>query len=95
MDNVEFSIKKNETLGLIGESGCGKTTTAMSIMKFVKPPGKIIGGSIRFMGEDIVPMTDEQIRQLRGKRDFYCPTGSSKCFKPCNNSRKTDYRDDP
>jgi len=51
---------------LIGESGCGKTTTAMSIMKFVKPPGKIISGSIRFMGEDIVPMTDEQIRQLRG-----------------------------
>jgi oligopeptide/dipeptide ABC transporter ATP-binding protein len=39
----------------------------MSIMKFVKPPGKIISGSIRFMGEDIVPMTDEQIRQLRGK----------------------------
>jgi peptide/nickel transport system ATP-binding protein len=67
VDNVEFSIKKNETLGLIGESGCGKTTMAMSIMKFVKPPGKIISGSIRFMGEDIVPMTDEQIRQLRGK----------------------------
>jgi len=67
VDNVDFSIKKNETLGLIGESGCGKTTTAMSIMKFVKPPGKIKGGSIRFMGEDIVPMTDEQIRQLRGK----------------------------
>ncbi len=67
VDNVEFSIKKNETLGLIGESGCGKTTMAMSIMKFVKPPWKIISGSIRFMGEDIVPMTDEQIRQLRGK----------------------------
>ncbi len=67
VDNVEFSIKKNETLGLIGESGCGKTTMAMSIMKFVKPPGKIISGSIRFMGNDIVPMTDEQIRQLRGK----------------------------
>ncbi len=67
VDNVEFSIKQNETLGLIGESGCGKTTMAMAIMKFVKPPGKIIGGSIRFMGEDIVPMADEQIRQLRGK----------------------------
>jgi len=67
VDNIGFSIKKNETLGLIGESGCGKTTTAMSIMKFVKPPGQIIGGSIRYMGEDIVPMMDEQIRQLRGK----------------------------
>ncbi len=67
VDNVGFSIKHNETLGLIGESGCGKTTTAMSIMKFVKPPGQITGGSIRYMGEDIVPMKDEQIRQLRGK----------------------------
>ena len=43
VDNVGFSIQKNETLGLIGESGCGKTTTAMAIMNFVKPPGQIIG----------------------------------------------------
>jgi peptide/nickel transport system ATP-binding protein len=67
VDNIGFTIEKNETLGLIGESGCGKTTIAMSLMKFIKPPGKIVGGSIRYMGNDIVPMTDEQIRQLRGK----------------------------
>lgn len=67
VDNIGFSIDKKKTLGLIGESGCGKTTTAMSLMKFVKPPGEIVAGSIRFMGKDIVPMTDEQIRQLRGK----------------------------
>ena len=67
VDNIGFSIEKRETLGLIGESGCGKTTTAMSLMKFIKPPGKIVGGSIRYMGNDIVPMTDEQIRRLRGK----------------------------
>jgi peptide/nickel transport system ATP-binding protein len=66
VDNVSFSIENNQTLGLIGESGCGKTTTAMSIMKFVKPPGQIIGGSIRYMGTDIVPLTDEQMRPLRG-----------------------------
>ena len=67
VDDVGFSIERNKTLGLIGESGCGKTTTAMALMKFVKPPGKIVGGSIRYMGGDIVPMTDEQVRRLRGK----------------------------
>jgi len=67
VDNIGFSIEKKKTLGLIGESGCGKTTIAMSLMKFIKPPGQIIGGSIRYMGNDIVPMTDEQMRQLRGK----------------------------
>jgi len=67
VDDIGFSIEKNRTLGLIGESGCGKTTTAMSLMKLIKPPGQIVGGSIRYMGNDIVPMTDEQIRQLRGK----------------------------
>jgi len=68
VDNIEFSIKERETLGLIGESGCGKTTAAMSLMKFVKPPGQIVGGSINFMGNDIVPMTEEQIRQIRGNQ---------------------------
>jgi len=67
VDDIGFSIEENKTLGLIGESGCGKTTTAMSLMKFIKPPGQIVGGCIRYMGTDIVPMTDEQIRQLRGK----------------------------
>ncbi len=67
VDNIGFSIGRKKTLGLIGESGCGKTTTAMSLMKFIKPPGQIVGGTIRFMGKDIVPMTDEEIRQLRGK----------------------------
>ena len=67
VDNIGFSIDKKKTLGLIGESGCAKTPTAMSLMKFIKPPGKIVAGSIRFMGNDIVPMTDEQVRQLRGK----------------------------
>jgi oligopeptide/dipeptide ABC transporter ATP-binding protein len=67
VDNVSFSIEKNQTLGLIGESGCGKTTAAMSLMRFVKPPGKIIDGSIRFKGDDIVSLNDEQMRRLRGK----------------------------
>jgi oligopeptide/dipeptide ABC transporter ATP-binding protein len=67
VDNIGFSIEEKKTLGLIGESGCGKTTTAMALMKFIKPPGQIVDGCIRFMDRDIVPMNDEEIRQLRGK----------------------------
>lgn len=66
VDGVSFQIAKNQTLGLIGESGCGKTTMAMAIMQLVKPPGRIVGGSILFNGSDIVTLNDEQIRQLRG-----------------------------
>jgi len=67
VDGVSFQIQKNQTLGLIGESGCGKTTTAMALMQFVKPPGKIVSGQILFNGSDIVAMNDEEIRQLRGR----------------------------
>jgi len=67
VDGVRFQIRKNQTLGLIGESGCGKTTMAMAIMRFVKPPGRIVAGRILFDGADIVAMRDEAIRQLRGK----------------------------
>lgn len=67
VDGVSFQIDKNQTLGLIGESGCGKTTTAMALMQFVKPPGKIVGGKIFFSGSDVIAMNDEEVRLLRGK----------------------------
>ena len=66
VDNVNFAIKSNETIGFIGESGCGKTTTAMALMRFVKAPGKIVDGSIRFMGVDILELDEEAMRQTRG-----------------------------
>lgn len=67
VDNVSFAIRENETLGFIGESGCGKTTTAMALMRFVKPPGQIVGGTIKFMGEDILGFSEESMRRARGE----------------------------
>ncbi len=67
VDSISFSVEKNKTVGLIGESGCGKTTTARAIMNFVKEPGKIAGGEIIFNGRNILNLSDGELRALRGK----------------------------
>jgi peptide/nickel transport system ATP-binding protein len=67
VDDVSFSLDHNETLGLIGESGCGKSTMVSALMRFVSPPGRIVCGRILFKDRDIIALTDEQMRQLRGK----------------------------
>jgi oligopeptide/dipeptide ABC transporter ATP-binding protein len=65
---VSFDIGVEETVGIVGESGCGKSVTAMSLLRFVDRPGRIAGGSIRFEGRDILAMSNEEIRNLRGNR---------------------------
>lgn len=68
VDGVSFKINRGETLCVVGESGCGKSVTAMSILKLVPtPPGKYVAGNILFGGEDILPKTDEEMRKIRGK----------------------------
>jgi len=67
VDGVSFSIGRGETLGLVGESGCGKSVTSLSVMRLIPdPPGKIEEGRILFQGKDIVQMTEEDVRQVRG-----------------------------
>lgn len=66
VDGVSLYIEKGETLGLVGESGSGKSMTAFSIMKLLPPGGHIVGGSVRLDGMDLVPMSDAQIRSVRG-----------------------------
>src|SRR5690349_6637657 len=69
VDDVSFELDEGEALGIVGESGCGKTQTALSIMRLIpSPPGKIVGGEIIFDGEDLLKMDDEQIRQIRGNK---------------------------
>src|SRR5258706_7688405 len=66
VDGVSFRIAEGELLGLVGESGCGKSITALSIMRLISPPGKIVGGSVKFKGEELTTASDERLREIRG-----------------------------
>ena len=67
VDGVDFTIRKGETLGIVGESGCGKSVTSMSILKLLPPEGKVVDGEIIFKGENIVNYSAEQMEKIRGK----------------------------
>ena len=67
VDDVSFYVMPGETLGVVGESGCGKSMTGLSIMRLIpNPPGKIVAGEILFNGNDILTMSDEEVRSIRG-----------------------------
>ena len=66
VNDVSFYIKEGELLGLVGESGCGKSITALSMMRLIAPPGKIVGGEISFKGENLLLASDERMREIRG-----------------------------
>jgi oligopeptide transport system ATP-binding protein len=67
VDGVSFDLHPGETLGIVGESGCGKSVTALSILRLIQKPGRIVTGQILFKGEDIVTMSEEEVREIRGK----------------------------
>lgn len=69
VDGVSFTVAAGETVGLVGESGCGKSVTALSLLRLVPPPGRIEpGSSIRFAGKDLATLPTEELRQMRGNR---------------------------
>jgi oligopeptide transport system ATP-binding protein len=68
VDGITYELEEGETLGIVGESGCGKSVGAMSLMRLIpNPPGKIVSGEIIFKGQDLMKLDDEQIRQIRGR----------------------------
>jgi oligopeptide/dipeptide ABC transporter ATP-binding protein len=67
VDGVSYSVKSGETLGVVGESGCGKSVTALSILRLVAtPPGRIVGGAIRFQGKNLLDLTEKEMETIRG-----------------------------
>ena len=68
VDGVSFSLAPHETLAIVGESGCGKSITALSLMRLVPdPPGRIVGGSVKLAGTDLLALDEETMRAVRGK----------------------------
>ena len=69
VDGVSFSLRQGETLGIVGESGCGKSMTALSLLKLIpRPVARIVSGSIRLEGEDLVGKSEQEMREVRGRR---------------------------
>ncbi|MDQ3652740.1 MAG: ABC transporter ATP-binding protein [Acidobacteriota bacterium] len=69
VDGITFDLKRGETLGIVGESGSGKSVTNLSILRLIpQPPGKIVSGEIVFDGQDILDLTPDEVRRIRGKR---------------------------
>ncbi len=67
VDGVSYAVRAGETLGVVGESGCGKSVTALSILRLVtSPPGRIVGGAIRFQGRDLLQCSQTEMEQIRG-----------------------------
>jgi peptide/nickel transport system ATP-binding protein len=68
VDNVSFTIASGETLGLVGESGCGKSVTALSIMRLLPKNGRVVQGTVRFEGRDLLQLSEQEMRGIRGNR---------------------------
>ncbi|MDH3670514.1 MAG: ABC transporter ATP-binding protein [Gammaproteobacteria bacterium] len=69
VDDVSYDVEEGETVAVVGESGCGKSVSALSVLRLIPwPPGRIVGGSIRFMGKDLLKLSDAEIRSVRGRQ---------------------------
>jgi peptide/nickel transport system ATP-binding protein len=82
VDGVSFTIQRNERFGFIGESGCGKTTTVMAVLRLIKSPGKIENGRIILDGQNLLEMEKEELRQTRWRKIALVPQGAMNSLNP-------------
>ena len=82
VDGIDLEVRKGERFGIVGESGCGKSTTAMSLLRLIKPPGSIENGRIVLDGADILALDDEAMRSVRWSRISLIPQGSMNSLNP-------------
>ncbi|NJM41600.1 MAG: ABC transporter ATP-binding protein, partial [Anaerolineae bacterium] len=82
VDGVDLYIKRGETLGVVGESGCGKSVTSLSIMRLVAPPGKITEGKIMFDGRNLLDLPERDMTKIRGNRISMIFQQPTSCLNP-------------
>ena len=96
VDGVDLVIDRGETLGVVGEFGCGKTVTAMTVLKLIEmPPGRIVEGSVLWQGRDLVPLGADEMRQIRSKRDRHHLPGADDLAESRLHGGRADRRDHP
>ena len=87
VDGVDLDLAEGEKVGLVGESGSGKTTTALAVMRMIKPPGEIAGGTIQLDGRDLVELSEPEMRSVRGNDIAMVPQAAMNALNPVRRIR--------
>ncbi len=82
VDQLSFSLEKGKVLGIVGESGCGKSVTTLSVLQLISKPGKVAGGKIFFDGVDLLGLSESQMRQIRGNKIALVPQDPMTSLNP-------------